>query len=135
MKVREFTREDERRVALVFDPYLPGSSAEWTDRFERAVTFCACLAWHFQEINSQMMFHSPSLTTPMTGAGDIIYDVLRELALVEPSYDNGADEESNFLAPLAQQGDTFKVILTAREAGSLPTSLWAASYVVFFRSL
>ena len=134
MKVREFTREDERRVQLVFDPFLPADARdnpEWHDRFERAVTFCACLAWHFQEINSQLQFRSPTREIPMTTAGDIIYDVLRELALIEPEH--GDDDE--FLQSLDPLDNTFKVLLTAREAGSLPTSLWASSYVVFFQSL
>ena len=138
MKVREFTREDERRVELVFDPWLPEQSPEWNGRFERAVTFCACLAWHFQEIDSQMKFHSPSLSTPMTASSEIIYQVLRELALVEPHIEadsNGGGAEDSFLTLLAREAGTFKVLLTARNPGSLPTSLWSSSYVVFFDSL
>ena len=137
VKVREFAREDERRVELVFDPYLPpearpaGGGAEWEEKFERAVSFCACLAWHFYEINAQLKFSSPKFTTPVAPATDNIYHVLRELAFVEPEW--GSDDE--FLAPLSRDTNTFKLLLTARERGSIPTTLWANSYVVFFQSL
>jgi uncharacterized protein (DUF58 family) len=137
VKVREFAREDERRVELVFDPYLPpearpaGGGAKWEEQFERAVAFCACLAWHFYEINAQLKFSSPKFTTPVAPAADNIYHVLRELAFVEPEW--GSDDE--FLAPLSRDTNTFKVLLTARERGSIPTTLWANSYVVFFQSL
>ena len=44
-------------------------------------------------------------------------------------------EETDFLQPLGEEGAAFHVLLTSRPAGSLPTSLWASSYVVFFQSL
>ncbi len=138
MKVREFTREDERRVQIVFDPFLPEEFRKqngWEEQFERAVIFCACLAWHFQEINSQLQFRCPTLETSMTSASEIIYDVLRELALIEPKIEKEPGEETDFLQPLGEEGAAFHVLLTSRPAGSLPTSLWASSYVVFFQSL
>src|SRR5204862_692155 len=55
LMVREFTREDDCRILLVLDPHLsaeessslkPGVS-RMSERFERAVTICASLAWHF----------------------------------------------------------------------------------------
>ncbi len=133
LKVREFAREDERRVELIFDNFLPhesrGTDAE--ARFERGVSFCACLAWHFNEIDAQMMFHSPPLETRMTGAGEIIYDILHHLALVEPQ----ADSDNQFLESLSDEVDTFKIIVTARSRGSIPTALWTSSYFVFMDSL
>ena len=90
--VREFAREDERRVMLVLDPFIgparadlgPAAEAEHAERFERAVSMAACIAWHFHEINSVMQFRTDRFSTPMATAGEIIYDTLRELALVEP---------------------------------------------------
>jgi hypothetical protein len=129
LKVREFAREDERRVELIFDNFLPRESrgADAQARFERGVSFCACLAWHFNEIDSQMMFHSPPMQTRMTGAGEIIYDILHHLALVEPQ----ADSDNLFLESLSGEVDTFKIIVTARSRGSIPTALWTSSYFVF----
>ena len=133
LKVREFAREDERRVELIFDNFLPRESmgADAQARFERGVSFCACLAWHFNEIDAQMMFHSPPLETRMTGAGEIIYDILHHLALVEPQ----SSSEDKFLESLTEEVDTFKIIVTARSRGSIPTALWTSSYFVFMESL
>ncbi len=92
--VREFAREDERRVMLVLDPFIgppradlgPLAEAEHEDRFERAVSMAACIAWHFHEIDSVLQFRTDRFATPMAPAGEIIYDTLRELALVQPQY-------------------------------------------------
>lgn len=133
LKVREFAREDERQVELVFDTSLPAGAAgePWAERFERAVDFCACLAWHFYQIDSQLKFRSPEWETPMASAGNIIHEVLRHLALIEP----GPGRDGNFLSRLAHDSATFKVVLTARSRGSIPTGLWTTSYLVFMDSL
>ncbi|MFQ5777370.1 MAG: DUF58 domain-containing protein [Terriglobia bacterium] len=133
LQVREFTREDERRVELIFDPFLPAEAhgTGWEKRFERAVTFCACLAWHFYEINAQLRFRSPDWGTPVAPACDIIYDVLRHLALIEAR----RPPQEGFLRSLGQNSDTFKIILTAQPRGSIPTGLWTSSYFVFMQSL
>src|SRR5216684_7410793 len=86
LQVKEYAREDERRVMLVFDPYVDPqtSTAKAAEQFERAVTLCAGLAWHFYEINSVLEFRSAGFATPRVSANDIIYDVLRYLASVTP---------------------------------------------------
>jgi uncharacterized protein (DUF58 family) len=142
LMVREFTREDERRILLVLDPFLPAKKTaqdseeevDLAEKFERAVTFCACLAWHFYEINAEMQFRTDHFSTPMTNAGEIIYDVLRHLALVEaqPAPDGG---DVAFLMGLTQEPDLFKIILTSQPRGSIPTNLWTSSYFVFMQSL
>ena len=139
LKVREFTREDERRVALVFDTRLPVGDDHTLARFEKAVTFCACLAWHFYEISAQMRFISENLETPMASAGAVVYPVLESLALVQPIFASGLPASSslpvasvgNILARLPATPGTFNIILTFLPRGSIPTSLWATSYVVF----
>jgi len=133
LKVREFTREDERRVELVFDSFLPPGTdtPERLERFERAVTFCACLAWHFYEIDSEMKFRARDHETPVAAAGEIIYDVLHYLALVEPTRQG----DGRFLQELSRETGTFKVILTAQPRGSIPTDLWTSAYFVFIDSL
>ena len=142
LMVREFTREDERRVLLVLDPCLPAKTSTGGDekeinlaeKFERAVTLAACLAWHFYEINAEMQFRTAEFSTPMTTADEVIYDVLRNLALVEAreAADGG---EGEFLAKLTDEPDLFKIILTSQPRGSIPTSLWTSSYFVFMQSL
>jgi uncharacterized protein (DUF58 family) len=150
LMVREFAREDERRVMLVLDPFVgpppaaPGTSvttepagserasAEHTQRFERAVSMAACIAWHFNEINSVLQFRTNRFATPMAPAEEIIYDALRELAKIQP------DESSiggPFLDELAADHEIFKIILTARPQNTIPTALWSSSYFLFLDSL
>jgi len=139
LKVREFTREDERRVVLVLDPYLhaePGQSpAAAAEQFEKAVTFAACLAWHFNEIDSEMQFRTDELATPMSLAGEIIYDVLRHLAFIEAKPAPAGGDGASFLSRLGEEPDLFKIILTSQPRGSIPTHLWTSSYFVFMQSL
>jgi len=135
MMVREFAREDERRVMLVFDPFVgaasqdgDGSNQEHVERFERAVSMAACIAWHFSEIHSVMQFRTDRHATPMAPAGEIIYDALRQLALIQP--EAGAMGGA-FLEELLNEREIFKIILTSRAQRSIPTALWSSSYFLF----
>ncbi|MHB8756014.1 MAG: DUF58 domain-containing protein [Candidatus Acidiferrales bacterium] len=137
LKVREFAREDERRLILAFDPSLDTASSEsdlekQNEHFERAVSLAACIAWHFYEARAVMQFCTPEMSTPMTAAGDIIYDVLRELAYIQPQREA---PRSAFLEILAAESEAFKIVITNQPQGSIPTSLWASSYFIFLDSL
>jgi uncharacterized protein (DUF58 family) len=138
--VREFAREDERRVLLVLDPFIGPTradlgrlaDAEHAERFERAVSLAACIAWHFHEIHSVMQFCTNRFSTPMAPAGEIIYDTLRELAMIraDTSATGGA-----FLDQLAGDSEIFKIILTSRPQRTIPTGLWSSSYFLFIDRL
>jgi uncharacterized protein (DUF58 family) len=146
MVIREFAREDERRVMLVLDPFIgaprPWSSSEEVEhrpaeaehaaKFERAVAMAACIAWHFNEINSALQFRTNRFTTPMAPAGEIIYDALRELATIKPDTSATGGE---FLDDLANEREIFKIIITARPQHTIPTALWSSSYFVFLDKL
>jgi uncharacterized protein (DUF58 family) len=136
MAVREFAREDERRVMLVLDPFigLPRrdlgdlGAAKHAERFERAISMAACIAWHFHEVRSVIQFRTNRYITPIAPAGEIIYDTLRTLALLEPetSAVGGA-----FLDELVSDREIFKIIITARPQRTIPSALWSSSYFLF----
>lgn len=138
--VREFAREDERRVMLVLDPFVGPpradlgqlAEAEHTERFERAVSLAACVAWHFNEIHSVMQFRTNRFSTPMAPAGEIIYDVLRELAMIQP---DSSTAGGAFIDELAGESEVFKIILTTRAQRTIPTGLWSSSYFLFIDRL
>jgi len=133
LMVREFTREDERRVMLVLDPFIGLSAdAEHAERFERAVSLAASIAWHFYELNSAMQFRAPRVSTSMAPAGEIIYDALRELALIQP---DASSAGGAFLDELTAEREIFKIILTSRPQKSIPTALWSSSYILFLDRL
>ncbi len=133
LKVREYTREDERRLVLVFDASLPRADANTLEQFEKGVNFCACLAWHFYEIDAQMQFIADGFETLMAPAGEIVYPVLESLALAEPKTRD--DSMEDLQKRLASASPGFHIIVTNRAQGSIPTHLWGNSYLVFMDRL
>ena len=136
LMVREFAREDDFRVLLVLDPHpgelstnsktLPG------ERFERAVTTCAGIAWHFYERNAFLQFRSAGIETNLASAEENIFVILRHLAVAQPQPTEAQDA---LLQDLAASPDLFKVIVTSRPRGTIPNELWHSSYVIFLESL
>jgi uncharacterized protein (DUF58 family) len=131
LQVREYAREDERRVMLVFDPYMEMAVRD-ERQFERAVALCAGLAWHFYEINSVLEFRSAGFVTPRVTAGEIIYDILRYLASVTPLKQPPG---RSLLDTLVDAPDIFKIVLTNQARGTIPTGLWNSSYFLFVSAI
>jgi uncharacterized protein (DUF58 family) len=139
LMVREFTREDERRVMLVLDPFIgqpdsagENAASEHRKRFERAVSLTASIAWHFHEANSVIQFRTDQFITPIAPASEIVYDALHALARIEP---DTSGTGSAFLDELASHQDIFKIIFTRRAQRTIPTSLWSSSYIFFIDRL
>jgi uncharacterized protein (DUF58 family) len=146
LMVREFTREDDCRVLLVLDPHVSSGGTRQgegtrrteirraiaAERFERAVTLCAAIAWHFFERNAHLQFRSVGLETELAPAEQNIFAILRHLALIQPL---PADPEQALLSDLAASPDLFKVIVTSQARGSIPAGIWHSSYVVFLEDL
>ena len=117
LKVREFSREDERKLRIVFDNPGPGVVSERA--YERAVALAASLGWHFSSENTDISFVAPAYE----GDPDI-YRFLGYLALIEPKDGPSVIDR----LPLS---DDYNIILTTRQRGTVPTRLWACSYFVF----
>ena len=134
LMVREFTREDDCRVVLVLDPHISaGIAAKQADaRFERAVTMCAALAWHFYESNAILQFRTAGFETPLVEAEDVIFEILRYLATAKslPS-----DPKHTLLSDLAGAPEIFRVIVTSESRGAIPSSIWNQSWVIFLEDL
>ncbi len=118
LKVREFTREDERRLRLVFDNPEPGQVS--SPAYERAVSLAASLACHFSGENVDLSYAGSCYD-----GGLHLADFLRYLATVQPDR-----RDVTFLDALPVSQD-YNVILTARKPGSLPSALWHSSYVIY----
>jgi uncharacterized protein (DUF58 family) len=117
LKVREFTREDERKLRIVFDNPAPGRVK--AEAYERAIDLAASLAWHFAAEDTELTF-----TGSGYAGGHDVYDFLAYLALVEPK--DGASIVSSLTVT-----DDYNIILTTQPRGSIPTQLWATSYFIF----
>ena len=139
LMVREFTREDDCRVLLVLDPHTaaPGDRQSATvssnrDHFERAVTICASLAWHFYESNALLQFRSAGIDTRLAPAEELIYSILKHLATAQPL---PPDSNHALITELAASPELFKIIVTSQPRGSIPATLWHSSYVIFLDDL
>ena len=117
LKVREFSREDERKLRIVFDN--PTGGVVSGKAYEDAVELAASLSWHFAGENTEVSF----VAQGYRGEPDV-YAFLAYLAVVEP-------EPLPSVIDQLQPSDDYNIILTARPRGSIPTALWACSYFVF----
>ena len=121
LKVREFTREDERKLRLVFDNPAPG--AVNSEAYERAVALAASLAWHFAGEYTDLTFAGNGYD----GDPDI-YRFLEYLALIEPNRKPSVLEQLHAT-------DEYNLVLTSRPRGSIPTELWQTSYFIFMNEI
>ena len=135
LKVREFAREDERKLSIAFDNPELGVLCDAT--YEKAVDLAASLAWHFSTQAAEVSFVIPG--RPRTRD---LHEFLAWLAVVKPV---GADVEGveaknaeSTADPLADLGrgpaDEYHIVVSARPRGTLPTGLWNSSYFVFVGS-
>ena len=116
LKVREFSREDERKLRIVFDNPLPGVLD--TTLYERAVHLAASLGWHFHHEDVEISYVAPGLEpTPD------VFAFLHYLALVEP-------QEATSVFERLRASEDYNVIVTSRDRSQLPPILAARSYVI-----
>ncbi len=137
LKVREFSREDERKLCIVFDNPAAGLISEPT--YERAVNLAASLAWHFSSQDAEVSF----VVSGHARSTDL-HEFLARLAIIEAHTDLPAAGErtprsgkqavlrENVLRDLnLGSAGEYNIVLTARPRGSLPTALWNSSYFIF----
>jgi uncharacterized protein (DUF58 family) len=117
LKVREFSREDERKLRIVFDN--PGKGVIPEKAYEDAIALAASLSWHFAGENTEISFISQGYS----GEPDI-YQFLAHLAVAQP-------QPLPSVVEGLRASDDYNIILTTRPRGGIPTALWACSYFVF----
>ena len=116
LKVREFSREDERKLRIVFDNPLPGILD--AAAYERAVHLAASLGWYFYHEDVEVTFVAPGLEPTAD-----VFAFLHYLALAEP-------QEATSVLQRLRASEDYNVIVTSRERGELPAALAARSYIV-----
>jgi len=127
LKVREFAREDERKLCIIFDNPEAGLITE--PAYEKAVDLAASLAWHFADEAAELSFAIAG--QPRTRD---LHQFLAALAVVEPqpkpAEQGSSPHDSLHQMKLATSGE-YNIVITARPRGNLPTTLWNSSYFVF----
>jgi len=116
LKVREFSREDERKLRIVFDNPEPGILPPVV--YERVVSLAASLGWHFYHEDIEVSFVAPGLEPT-----EDVFAFLRYLALVEP-------REATPVFSRLRASEDYNLIVTAHAAADLPAALAARSYVI-----
>jgi uncharacterized protein (DUF58 family) len=116
LKVREFSREDERKLRIVFDNPMPGTLRQ--EAYERAVQLAASLGWHYYHEDAEISFVAAGLEP----TGDI-FAFLHYLALVEP-------QEATSVVERLRASEDYNVIVTSRDRSQLPAALLNRSYVI-----
>ena len=132
LKVREFSREDERKLCIVFDNPAAGLISEAA--YERAVNLAASLAWHFSSQDAEVSF-----VVAGQGRGVEVNEFLAQLAVIEPhggvssrpSRRVGMPQEDRLREVRLGESGEYNIVLTARAPGSVPASWRNCSYFVF----
>ncbi len=126
LKVREFTREDQRRLRIVFDNPSAGVLSE--QAYERAVNLVASLAWYFSQQEAEVSFI-------VAGASPCreINEFLAQLAVLsaassKPGSDKARLEALRQLNPGA--ADEYNIVLSSYSRQSLPAAWWDCSSFV-----
>jgi uncharacterized protein (DUF58 family) len=142
LKVREFAREDERKLCIAFDNPELGLISERA--YEKAVDLAASLAWHFSTQEAELSFVVAG--RPRTRD---LHEFLAWLAVIEPGMieSGGRETSATGSTPIRPQkrssagdalremnlgnSDEYNIVITARPRGSLSAALWNSSYFVF----
>jgi uncharacterized protein (DUF58 family) len=141
LKVREFAREDERKLCIVFDNPEPAMITEHA--YEKAVDLTASLAWHFSTRDADVSFISRGESRTKD-----LHEFLASLAVIEPGSTGAARDASRNVSRSATASSVpwdqhplyggqsaisgeYSIVITARPRGSLPTALWNSCYFVF----
>ena len=117
LKVREFAREDERRLRVVFDNPTPGEVP--IQRYEHMVSLAASVAWRMAQEGVLLSFVSQEFEA----VGEV-YEFLEHLATLEPK------AGPSVLDTLAGSTD-YSLVLTAQKRGTIPAAMWASAFYLF----
>ncbi|MFN0109243.1 MAG: DUF58 domain-containing protein [Blastocatellia bacterium] len=114
LMIREFTREDDWRVTVIFDSRVEPQSVDepgFAEKFERAIAVAAGVANHFINLNGEVRLLTPSLTIDDDsgfGSGQShLFQILRRLAQLIPTSPNGEE-----LPTIDQRAPDFQIVIS-----------------------
>lgn len=113
LMVREYTRDDDWRVTIVFDPRVEketASTPEFAERFERAVTIAASLIAHFISEGAEVRLLTESQDSGFGMGRAHSYKMFHGLARVAPVADGDEAGESGAVRPADNQ---FTIIIAS----------------------
>ncbi len=129
LKVREFNREDQRKLRIVFDNPPAGLISD--EAYERAVNLAASLAWHYSSQEAEVSF-----VLSEGSRSEDIHEFLARLAVIEPrpqprlERQDGPERDILQEVNLGNNGE-YSIVLTARPRASVPATWHDSAYFVF----
>jgi uncharacterized protein (DUF58 family) len=117
LKVREYSREDERRLRFVFDNPVPGQITP--EAYERMVSMAASAAWRLEKQSVFLSFVSQDYES----VGDL-FGFLEHLATIEP-------KQGLSVLDTLPNSTSYSLVFTALKRGTIPSAMWASAYFVF----
>lgn len=130
LKLREFTREEDRRYSLVFDNYYEGFD-EINNRFnfEKAVSICANTARYLQEMGNEIRLITTEVVTSFSKSEEGLMEILKALASIEPNL-------KQCLPKIAWQKDVaFTILFTSQPHEGLLAEGVTGLHVVLIQNL
>jgi uncharacterized protein (DUF58 family) len=137
--LKEHTRDDDRKVLIFLDNRIGQLHSEaLADRFERAVELAAGLASHFIQEGAEVEFAVPQDLVPLHGGQEQLHRILEILALIEPVWEcpeeplswNTSAQAASGAGP-ADSEKCYRILLTMRPRGTIPSSVWRNSRVEY----
>jgi uncharacterized protein (DUF58 family) len=117
LKVREYSREDERRLRFVFDNPAPGQVAP--EAYERMVSLAASAAWRLEKQSVLLSFVSQDYESVAD-----VFGFLEHLATVDP-------KPGPSVLDTLPNSTSYSLVFTALKRGTIPSAMWASAYFVF----
>jgi uncharacterized protein (DUF58 family) len=117
LKVREYSREDERRLRFVFDNAAPGQVAP--EAYECMVSLAASAAWRLEKESVFLSFVSQEFEA----IGDV-FGFLEHLATIQPT-------DAPPVLETLPASTAYSLVFTAQKRGTIPAAMWASAYFVF----
>jgi uncharacterized protein (DUF58 family) len=139
LKVREFSREDERKLRIVFDN--PCADAISGEAYERAVNLAASLAWHYSSQQAEVSFLVSDGGRDGGRRGcrsEDIHEFLACLAVIAPQPPLRRERQDALERDVLEEIDlgnhgAYSIVLTARAQASLPAAWRDSAYFIFLR--
>ncbi|HEY1800864.1 MAG TPA: DUF58 domain-containing protein [Terriglobales bacterium] len=127
MKVREFNRDDDRRLRIVFDN--PACGVLSAPAYESMVQTAASLSWYFAQRRVQLSFAAPDYD----GNPDL-YAFLKYLALVGPrnvDMQGPENDQSQSILNNLPKSPSYNVVVTTLESAKVPREIFSCSHLIF----
>src|SRR5215472_1410656 len=124
LMVREFAREDERKLCIAFDN--PGVGLVSDPEYEKAVELAASLAWHFSTEDAEVSYLIPGCPRSRD-----LHEFLAWLATIEPvgsqrtrrAPGKSMKDDDPLRGLNTGPADEYNIVITARPRGTVPTAL------------